>query len=111
MEQIGHGLVELIENGKINSSETKQLLEKYLKPMIANKMDYLVLGCSHYPYLIPQIKKILPKNVTIIDSGEAVARQTKFVLEQNHLLNLEITKGESIFYSNSTCTCYTHTFI
>ena len=100
MEQIGHGLVELIEDGKIDSPETKQLLEKYLKPMIANKIDYLVLGCSHYPYLIPQIKKILPKNVTIIDSGEAVARQTKFVLEQNNLLNLEITKGENIFYSN-----------
>jgi len=100
MEQIGHGLVELIENGKIDSSETKQLLEKYLKPMIANKMDYLVLGCSHYPYLIPQIKKILPNNVTIIDSGEAVARQTKFVLEKNNLLNLEKTKGETIFYSN-----------
>lgn len=101
IEQIGYGLVELIEDGEKDTSETKELLKKYLEPMIANKIDYLVLGCSHYPYLIPQIKKILPKNVTIIDSGEAVARQTKFVLETNHLLNLRNTKGECIFYSNN----------
>jgi glutamate racemase len=45
--------------------------------MIKENIDYLVLGCSHYPYLIPQIKKILPSHIKIIDSGEAVARQTK----------------------------------
>jgi glutamate racemase len=77
-----------------------QLLEKYLEPMITNKMDFLVLGCSHYPYLIPQIKKILPNNIAIIDSGEAVAKQTKLVLEKNKLINLEINEGENIFYSN-----------
>jgi glutamate racemase len=100
MEQIGYGLVDLIENGEIDSNETMQLLEKYLEPMITNKMDFLVLGCSHYPYLIPQIKKILPNNIAIIDSGEAVAKQTKLVLEKNKLINLEINEGENIFYSN-----------
>ena len=63
IEQIGFGLVELIENGKINSSEMTKLLEDYLNPMIASNIDYLVLGCSHYPFLIPQIKKILPSNI------------------------------------------------
>ena len=100
MEQIGYGLVDLIENGEINSNKTKQLLKKYLEPMITNKIDYLVLGCSHYPYLIPQIQKILPKNITIIDSGEAVAKQTKLVLEKNNLLNSKINQGKNIFYSN-----------
>jgi glutamate racemase len=100
MEQIGYGLVDLIENGEIDSNETMQLLEKYLEPMITNKMDFLVLGCSHYPYLIPQIKKILPNNIAIIDSGEAVAKQTKLVLEKNKLINLKINEGENIFYSN-----------
>lgn len=80
VEQVGHGLVQLIENGDIESPEMTQLLKTYLEPMIKANIDYLVLGCSHYPYLIPQIKKILPHSIKIIDSGEAVARQTQFLL-------------------------------
>ncbi|HEU0124806.1 MAG TPA: glutamate racemase, partial [Flavobacterium sp.] len=59
VEQVGYGLVQLIEDGNLYSPEMTQLLESYLKPMIEANIDYLVLGCSHYPYLIPQIKKIL----------------------------------------------------
>ena len=69
--------------------------------MIAANIDYLVLGCSHYPYLIPQIKKILPKEIKIIDSGEAVARQTKNVLLERNGLNNEMNKAKAIFYTNS----------
>lgn len=101
IEQIGYNLVPLIENGEINSAEMNSLLHQYLKPMVEANIDYLVLGCSHYPYLIPQIKKILPKRIKIIDSGEAVARQTKKVLEENNTLNLSNKKGETIFYTNS----------
>lgn len=101
IEQIGHGLVPLIESGQINSAEMNKLLESYLQPMIEQNIDYLVLGCSHYPYLIPQIQKILPKHIQIIDSGEAVARQTKNVLkEQVGFRNLdELSKQQ--FYTNS----------
>ena len=99
IEQIGYGLVELIENGEINSPKMEALLHSYLKPMIEKNIDYLVLGCSHYPYLIPKIKEILPKTIQIIDSGEAVAKQTLAVLQsQNSLTNLE--KGKCEFYSN-----------
>ncbi|HQW68742.1 MAG TPA: glutamate racemase [Flavobacterium sp.] len=101
IEQIGHGLVPLIENGAINSPEMKQLLNDYLQPMIDANIDYLVLGCSHYPYLIPQIKKILPKKIKIIDSGEAVARQTKNILQEKEILNEENHKTKTIFYTNS----------
>jgi glutamate racemase len=101
IEQIGHGLVPLIENGAIHSPEMNQLLHSYLQPMIEANIDYLVLGCSHYPYLIPQIKKILPKEINIIDSGEAVARQTRKVLLERNWLNEKKNKGKAIFYSNS----------
>ena len=101
IEQIGHGLVPLIENGEMNSKEMNELLHSYLEPMIAANIDYLVLGCSHYPYLIPQIKKILPKEIKIIDSGEAVARQTKNVLLERNGLNNEMNKAKAIFYTNS----------
>jgi len=101
IEQIGHGLVPLIENGEMNSKEMDTLLLQYLEPMIAANIDYLVLGCSHYPYLIPQIKKILPKEIKIIDSGEAVARQTKSLLLEKVGLTTEKVKGKSVFYTNS----------
>ena len=101
IEQVGHNLVNLIEGGKLESEEMDGLLELYLKPMIEADIDYLVLGCSHYPYLIPQIRKILPPNVTIIDSGEAVARQTKKVLEVNNLLNTALHKSNAVFYTNA----------
>ena len=101
IEQIGTGLVELIENGAINSEEMHQLLIDYLTPMIEAGIDYLVLGCSHYPYLIPQIRKILPHHIKIIDSGEAVARQTQHILQAKTGLNESINFGNSIFYTNS----------
>ncbi|WP_396195704.1 glutamate racemase [Flavobacterium sp.] len=101
IEQIGHGLVPLIENGDINSPEMNKLLHDYLEPMIQANIDYLVLGCSHYPYLIPQIKKILPNHIKIIDSGEAVARQTKKVLMENVGLSNQDKEGKAIFYTNA----------
>ncbi|MFT5892637.1 MAG: glutamate racemase [Dokdonia sp.] len=76
----------------MNSSETKKLLTTYLAPMIEANIDYLVLGCSHYPFLLPILKKLLPSQVTIIDSGEAVARQTKAILEQTKTISTEITQ-------------------
>lgn len=102
IEQIGEGLVELIENGKLHSKEMKALLKLYLKPMLDAHIDYLVLGCTHYPYLIPLLIDLLPKHVKIIDSGEAVARQTKVVLKQHNLLNNQIgIKSKHNFYTNA----------
>ncbi len=101
VEQIGYGLVQLIENGAINSLEMVELLESYLLPMVEKNIDYLVLGCSHYPYLIPQIKKIIPTKIKIIDSGEAVAKQTKKILEQYQLMNNSNEISSQLFYTNS----------
>jgi glutamate racemase len=100
IEQVGHGLVQLIESGKMNSSEMTELLHSYLTPMIEADIDYLVLGCSHYPYLIPQIKKILPSHIKIIDSGEAVARQTQNLLKEKIGFSTA-QKSEPVFYTNT----------
>jgi len=101
VEIVGEGLVPLIENDEVDSVEMKQLLKQYTAPMIAANIDYLVLGCSHYPYLIPQLQKILPKNVTIIDSGQAVAKQTQNVLQQHKLLTNTETRPNLQFFTNT----------
>jgi len=100
IEQIGDGIVELIEHGKLNSSEMRDLLIKYLRPMIKAKIDYLVLGCTHYHFLKPILEELLPKNISIIDSSQAVARQTKSVLQLCKLSNNKVLKSEGRFYTN-----------
>ena len=102
VEQVGNGIVELIEQGQLYSKEMRDLLSIYLSPMIKAEIDYLVLGCTHYHFLMPILKKLLPNNVTIIDSAEAVARQTKSVLKLNKLSNSGVEKGKSQFYTNGT---------
>ena len=100
VEQIGYELVQLIESGAIHSEKMTQLLKDYLLPMVAEGIDYLVLGCTHYPYLIPQIKQIIPKHIKIIDSGEAVAKQTKHILEVNNLFNTTNKVFQSFYINN-----------
>jgi glutamate racemase len=100
VEQIGYELVQLIESGAIHSEKMTQLLKDYLLPMVAEGIDYLVLGCTHYPYLIPQIKQIIPNHIKIIDSGEAVAKQTKHILEVNNLFNTTNKVFQSFYINN-----------
>ncbi|WP_228237086.1 glutamate racemase [Allomuricauda sp. M10] len=100
LEQEGKGLVELIEANKVYSVEMRELLTTFLNPMLDQQIDCLVLGCTHYPYLIPVLKEMLPENITIIDSGEAVARQTKTILEQNGLLAPETYRPKHTLYTN-----------
>ncbi|WP_299107954.1 glutamate racemase [uncultured Tenacibaculum sp.] len=105
IEQVGEGLVDLIENGQINTPEMTILLKKYLTPMLDAKADCIVLGCTHYPYLIEAINKITNHTVNLIDSGEAVARQTKKVLELNSLMHTQTKKTAShLFYINKSKT-------
>ncbi|MAW96390.1 MULTISPECIES: glutamate racemase [unclassified Leeuwenhoekiella] len=102
IEVIGKGLVERIENGLINTPETRELLQSYLEPMISAKIDYLVLGCSHYPYLIPILREMLPDGVQIIDSGRAVAVQTQKILELNSLISISEERGNHKLYTNAS---------
>lgn len=84
-EQEGTGLVEAIEAGKLQTEEVKELLKSHLSPLLEADIDVLVLGCTHYPFLIPLLEDLLPNKIQIIDSGAAVARQTEHVLESMSL--------------------------
>ncbi len=100
VERVGEGLVDLIENGKMESPEMTQLLKKYVEPMLDHNIDQLVLGCTHYPFLTEQIREITGEGVQIVDSGEAIARQTRVILDQEGLLNEGSEEGNRVFYSN-----------
>jgi glutamate racemase len=101
IEIVGEGLVPLIEDGALESFALRKLLIAYTAPMLVANIDYLVLGCSHYPYLIPLLRKILPETITIIDSGEAVALQTKNMLKKIGLLTEEKETATLQFYTNA----------
>lgn len=100
IEQIGEGIVPLVESGNIDSEEMRTLLKTYISPMLEANIDHLVLGCTHYPYLVPILKEMLSNKVIIIDSGEAVARQTKNVLQLKKIYNSSNTIAVNQFFSN-----------
>ncbi len=79
------GLVELIEAGEITANGTEELLRSCLQPMLAAGVDTVVLGCTHYPFVLPMIEEIVGTAVTIIDPAPAVARQTVRVLQKQQL--------------------------
>ncbi|MFZ9003774.1 MAG: glutamate racemase [Robiginitalea sp.] len=85
LEKEGKGLVRIIESGKWREDATKELLKSLLEPMLSEGIDHLVLGCTHYPLLIPQLREFLPDSVKILDPGPAVARQTLAVLNSKNL--------------------------
>lgn len=79
------GLVPLIEAGELNGTKTRELLHDCIRPMLDAGVDTLVLGCTHYPFVLPQIRAIAGPGVQIIDPAPAVARQTQHVLQQHNL--------------------------
>lgn len=73
-------LEDAVEKGELNSSEVSELLLKYLKDIKNSKTDYLVLGCTHYPFLKRTISKTLGSRIKLLDSGKAIAKHTKSLL-------------------------------
>ncbi|WP_025109345.1 glutamate racemase [Pseudomonas sp. H1h] len=80
------GLVELIESGDLHSSELRALLKHYVDPLLANGCDTIILGCTHYPFLKPMLKTMIPESISLIDTGAAVARQLQRLLAERELL-------------------------
>lgn len=75
------GLVEQVEQGELDSAKTRQLVERYTAPLLTRGADTLILGCTHYPFLAPLIRDIAGQDITLIDTGAAVARQLQRRME------------------------------
>jgi len=102
IEVIGKGIVEAIENNDTETTAFNNFLAEQLHVFKTNEVDHLVLGCSHYPFITDNIKRILGDNICIIDSGFAVAKQTKRILVQNNLENNKTEKTKINIITNQT---------
>lgn len=91
-------LVPLIEENWISEDVTKEVLRKYLEPLMEKGIDTLMLACTHYPLLIPLLTEILPPDVRLVDSATTCAEHLKKMLEQKDLLNPGEDEGKLDIY-------------
>jgi len=96
-----HGLVQQIEQGNLDGEETHKILQDALLPMLEKNIDTVVLGCTHYPFVIPLIQRIVGENVRVIDPAPSVARQAGRLLEARGTRNQSESKGDVKFYTSS----------
>lgn len=96
-------LVPLIESGKIDDSDISVILRDVIAPYRNEGIDTLALGCTHFPYLITQIEKLLPE-VKLLDSGGAIARQVERVLQKNDMLTTVLSAGNVTVYTTGELT-------
>jgi glutamate racemase len=95
------GLVEHVEAGRVEGPEVEALLHKYLKPMLEFGVDVIVLGCTHYPFLRKAVERIAGPDVTVIDTGAAVARQAAKVLEEHGLVHSQPgVAGKNVYFTS-----------
>jgi glutamate racemase len=90
--------VPLVEEGETDSDITRAVAEKYLAPLRRQRIDTLVLGCTHYPLLKPVIAETMGAGVMLVDSAEAVAAEVTELLAEKNLLNDQNRAGASRFY-------------
>jgi glutamate racemase len=88
------GLVQQIEKGELDSNATRKILERSLRPMLEKNIDTVVLGCTHYPFVIPLIQQITGPEVRVIDPAPAVARQVGRLLDAAGLRQASSQPGE-----------------
>lgn len=96
--EFGRGFVEIVESGLELSVEAEAVVRRVVEPMLAEGVDQIVLGCTHYPFLIPVLQRIAP-NVSIVDPSPAVARRVEQLLTKSGLLAAEGSVAEYDFMS------------
>ncbi|MDP3777206.1 glutamate racemase [Methylotenera sp.] len=95
------GLVECVERGELQIENTLRLVKKYCQPLLEEGADTIVLGCTHYPFVRPLIERVVGDNVTLIDTGAAVAKQLQKRLAGLDLLSTNPVLADVKFWTNS----------
>jgi len=96
------GLMEQVEVLNLDDDKTEQLIKKYVTPLLARGADNIVLGCTHYAFLAPLIRKIAGPNVEIINTDLAVANETARRLGTANLLTTSTIPGNDEFWSSGS---------
>ncbi len=105
IETVGEGLVEIVENDLLESSEAENLIKKYVLPMIEQGADNIVLGCTHYPFLSDIINKVSNNRLKIYNPAPAIARRTKELLGLNReFINPNLSKDYNIISTTGSST-------
>lgn len=94
------GLVERVERGALDDPVTRGLVRRHLAPLLAAGADVIILGCTHYAFLRPLIEQEAGPDVSVIDTGEAVARQLERRLEELGGLRTSGEGGRTRFYTS-----------
>jgi glutamate racemase len=94
------GMVEMVEQGQHETPEANMALEQAVRPLLQQGADTLVLACTHYPFLIPSLRRIAGPAVRIIDPSPAVARQAARLLEQGELRSSRGQAGQLTLFSS-----------
>jgi len=94
------GLVELVEQGQVDGPRAESLLRSYIDPLLAERVDTVVLGCTHYPFLRKSIEAIVGSGVSVIDPASAVARQVVRLLESGDLRATRKRRGRVRFFTS-----------
>lgn len=95
------GLVEFVERGEFSGENLHAFLEDLLAPLKQEKLDAIVLGCTHYPFVKAEFSTILGENIQIFDGSVGTALNTRHRLEENGLLNPSNENGRVIFIDSS----------
>lgn len=91
-------LVPLVEEGWSHKPETRKILKKYLRPLKTHNPDTLILGCTHYPFLLKEFRDIMGKNVQVPNPGEVIASSLKNYLEKHPEIESLLTKNSKRQY-------------
>jgi len=94
------GLVEQVEAGELDSARTREMVARYTAPLLERGADTFILGCTHYPFLAPLIREVAGADITLVDTGVAVARQLHRRIQselpsQNEFIRPELDEGQS----------------
>ncbi|HOW57042.1 MAG TPA: aspartate/glutamate racemase family protein, partial [Smithellaceae bacterium] len=89
--------VPVVEEGWFDHEATRLIAREYLKTVIAEKVDTLVLGCTHYPLLKPLLQEIMGPQIRLIDSAEAMAGIAAALLKKEGLGNTSRQKPDYLF--------------
>jgi glutamate racemase len=103
------GLVEEIEAGRLESLETRRILETAIRPMVADGADTLVLGCTHFPFVLPLIREIAGPSVEVIDPAPAIARRTEYLAREHSLPTDDSNLTQLIFATTGDASRFSQT--